>query len=350
MSMNDKTVEELLDQEEELLVAVEAEKDGAVSALISVYQALYRKVSRDKESEYAPSLDYFKRRLIFYLIKHGTYLKTVYKKDDHAAETSLKKAVTYDSHLPIAYYRLGFIQYKREDYSLALQYFQNAIHYQESPYRTEYRLNDQQMYNCHLYLSNCGLFIAKHAKEDLEKMDLEINQEAVPDYIVSPLYQLIDENNQNLAANAYRIISQKEDRPCSEEECLDALDLKNTIIMDFTKREHLVRFNGERCDLSINEAEMLRLFLIKSNENSPINKYDVRELYKRENDNGDIPTNTFIQKVRRLRGKLDHTFGLGHVIKNKPAKPDSGQQTAYYYDQIYDYAIMLRSDELFEMV
>src|SRR5690606_18566210 len=120
-----------------------------------VYEELYRRISRDKDSEYAPSLEQIKRTLIFHLVQYGTYLKTVYQKDDKIAEKALNKATRYEQKLSIVHYRLGFLHYKEKKYTKSLECFQNALRFQQKS-SEKYKLNEQQLYNCHLYLANCG--------------------------------------------------------------------------------------------------------------------------------------------------------------------------------------------------
>ena len=342
MLLKNKTIEELLDMEEELHLAKEEEKDGTFALLIAVYEMLFEKVSKDKDSEYAPSLPKIKGKLISYLVQYGTYLKTVFRKDDNAAGSCLKKAVRLERNLPIAYYRLGFLDYKRKSYTTALLHFQKAIRFQHSGNSIEYGMNDQQIYNCHLYLANCGLFIAKDAQESLEKLDLNVSLEMVPSYEISPFYQLINENSQYLENHAYRIMTNKGNHYCSREECEVVWDTPNTLILDFTKRENLLIFNGKETLLTKNQGEMLRYFLINSEEN-PATKHDFYHLFSRADDNGEIPTNTYTQNIIRLRTKLTRLGIVEPVIENKTGI----RETAYFYNHRYPYLIMHRSDEPF---
>ncbi|MFC3885524.1 hypothetical protein ACFOU2_19425 [Bacillus songklensis] len=170
MSIRNKTIEELLNMQQELHLSREEEKDGSLHQLISVYEELYRRIASDENSEYASSLESIKRKLILYLVRYGTYLKTEYRKDDRAAERTLKKAIQYDRKNPIAHYRLGFLAYKQRSYLLAVTHFQHAVQYQQACSNKEYRLNNQQNYNAHLYLSNSALYIAQKAQESLERL------------------------------------------------------------------------------------------------------------------------------------------------------------------------------------
>ncbi|MGO4886146.1 tetratricopeptide repeat protein [Anaerobacillus sp. MEB173] len=349
MKVRDKTIEELLDLEEELQAEKEeAEKDGLSAKLIQVYKELYRKIYRDKDSEYAPSLEKIKKQLIFYLVQYGTYLKTVYQKDDNTAESSLKEALRYEKNLPIVYYRLGFLLYKKKQYPSSLHYFQHALLYQQKAPINKYRITDQQIYNSHLYLANCGLFIAKDAKEVLEKMNLTVEREVVTNYEISPLYQMINENNLSLESSAYRIISSDGSRYCSREQCIDMVDLENTIILDLTNRENMLIFNGTEKSLSKDQVEMLRLYIMKSNESNPLIKNDFFDLFSRRDDTAEIKTNTYTKRVNRLTEKLTSVGIAEVVLVNKSWLVENNRTiTGYYYNHQYPYVIMYRSDETF---
>lgn len=343
MRLINKSIEELLDLEEELK-ETKSEEDGSIFRLISVYETLYRKISSEENHEYGASLNKIKAQLIHYLVQYGTYLKTVFQKDDDAAERNLRKATRYEKNLPIAYYRLGFLlQYKKENYADALQHFQAAIQSQEKCKNTKYLLSSQQLYNCHLYLANCGLFIAKKAQETLSTLELEANVEAVPQYITSPYYQLILENEDYLERHAYQITTLDGTRYGTKDQCEDMLEKIGTIILDLTGRRNIIVFNKKETTLSKNQTEMLRYFLLKSNSNNPLTKHDFYDLFANANHNGEIPTNTYIQNVTRLRGKLT-SVGIGiSVLENS----SGARETGYYYNQFYPFVMMNRSDESF---
>lgn len=334
--LKNNSIEELLDLEEELKESF-SEEDGSISKLISVYEMLYKKISMDKTNEYLTSMGQIKSQLINYLVQYGTYLKTMSQKDNQSAVRCLKKAVSYEKRLPIAYYRLGFLHYKMKNY------FQDALKFQKETEDMKYVLNSQQLYNCHLYLANCGLFIAKDAQEALSKLELKANVEEVPQYTTSPYYQLILDNENYLERHAYQITTKDGTRYGTKEDCEDMLENKDMIILDFTGRRNLLIFNGKEKNLSKNQAEMLRFFLLYSTGEKPLTKHHFYDLFSRGDKNGEIPTNTYIQNVTRLRTKLTEAGLNFPVIENV-----SGfRETAYYYNHLYPFVIMNRSDESF---
>ncbi|WP_174732170.1 helix-turn-helix domain-containing protein [Mesobacillus harenae] len=344
MSIRRKTIEELLDLEGELIQARTDEQGGALYQLVSVYEALFNKISADPESEYTTSLPNIKKKLINYLVKYGTYMKTEYRKDDNGAISALKLALSIEKDIPIAHYRLGFLRYKEKNYTKTMNHFQHALRFQEKGINKEYKMNDQQVYNTHLYLANSALFIAKETQDSLKGLKLNVNMENLPNYETSPLYDLISQNELYIANNAYTIVTPDGKRLCIKEECEELSEPANTIILDLINNESVVSFNGgKEVRLSKNHVEMLRLFLMESNKDNPLTKNHFYDLFSRTGDNGEILSNTYTRNITRLRYKLAEAGLEKMVIENKAGS----RETAYFYNQQFPYLIMHRSDEAF---
>ena len=122
-----RSIEELLDIEEALHSSRDEEKAGSMHEVISLYEELHKRIKRDKASEYISSLESIEKKLVSYLIRYGTYLKTEYQKDDFAAKRTLLKALSYDRTNPMARYRLGFIAYKEGNFMESIKQFQQAL-------------------------------------------------------------------------------------------------------------------------------------------------------------------------------------------------------------------------------
>ncbi|WP_338448424.1 hypothetical protein R4Z09_19615 [Niallia oryzisoli] len=349
MLLLDKTIEELLDLEEELIEAKENEKDNSLVELIRLYEELFRKISADRKSEYTSSLDQIKKTLVAYLVRYGSYLKTQYQKDDHSAASTLKKAIMYQKELPLAYYRHGFLSYKQRDYLKAITHFQLAIDYQEKCSQTVYLLNQQQLYNAQLYKSNSALYIADTANAYLKEIESEELSAKAPSYEQSPLFQLISQNEAFLHAHAFTVVSAGESRLCSKEECENIIVenlLPDTFILYFSDGEHSLYFNRKNVRLSINHAEILRFFFLHTTEQSPATKYHFERIFsENQRGKGEIPTNTYIQNVRRIQKKIESLSGTHPVITNKRYQG----QTGYYYNQTIPYTIIHRSDHSFTL-
>src|SRR5688572_23876156 len=118
MSLRQKTLEELEDLEQELFDQEAEHGSPNYSMKIHLYEEMYRRLEqlvRQKKDEYS-----------------GTF----------------------------APYRLGFLSYKHQKYSKAIQYFQTALENQKYSQHKQYQLNSQQEVNAHLYLTNSALHIA----------------------------------------------------------------------------------------------------------------------------------------------------------------------------------------------
>lgn len=345
MRLKDKTIEELLDMEDDFRHSISQNEGQGYHRLIDIYEAIYQKIDTDSDSEYVLSLDKIKKDLINYLVKYGTYLKTEYLKDDGLAEKTLKKALRYDPDNPVAHYRLGFLAYKGRNYISAMIHFQNAVTKQNKKENTEYKLNNQQVYNAHLYLTNSALHIAQQTQAKIEKLSSHADLGRVPNLEQSPLYYLINKNEQYLSSHAFKIITRDGMRPASKEECDALFDSQkyNNIILYFGDRETTVCFNGREVNVTPNQAEFLYQFFLNSHIENPLTKEHFRDLLSTRLTNGEIEDNTYVQNIRRLKQKLDRISLPEQIIENKR----HNNQTGYYYNGNIPFTIIHRSDDPF---
>jgi tetratricopeptide (TPR) repeat protein len=345
MRLRNKSIDELLDLEAELHSSVDEGDDGSLINLIDVYEELYRKISSGRDSEYATSLETIQKKLISYLIRYGTYLKMVYQKDDGSAKISLRKAVRYDRENPNANYRLGFLNYKQRKYVEAISYFNQALQYHPVYYKgKEYLLNDQQLYNAHLYLTNSALHIAEETQSSLKKLSIAVTQDRLPNLEISALYDLIQQNEGYLLNHAFTIISNEGKKMASKDECERIIESEpsTTLILYFSDRMNSIHLNGREEPLSVNQAEMLRYFLLKSNNVNPATRREFFNLYDNRGELDKMPRNTFIQNVNRLKLKL-RLLGVPPIIDTK----NTNNETGYYFNQELPFMVMYRSDDIF---
>ncbi|MBW7652126.1 tetratricopeptide repeat protein [Anoxybacillus sp. ST4] len=345
MGRSQITLDKLYDREEQLLEELNSgeAKDWVYYEIVDVYEKMVRYLSRcSAEEKEEHGFEYVKKQLVSYLIHYGTYLKTQLKKDEHMAKTAFQKALRYDSENPIAHYRLGFLAYKAKEYAKAQRYFEKALEYQKTYSNPEFCLNERQLYYAHLYLANSALFMAEKTYRSLEKFPDYINDQGAPAEL-SFLHEWLQRNENILTMQAFTKWTPAGKAYCSKEECEEIMmdPPKNTVVLYFSDRENIVAYGDKEVRLPRDPAEMLCYFLLKTNENRPATKYDV-EVFFRRRENDEIRTNTFIQKVRRLRERLSRV--------RVPDMIDSCQfrgETAYYYNGVVDYIIMYRSDYTF---
>lgn len=343
MRLSEKSLEELEKLELELHERNEESNYSSYSEKIAVYEEMHCKLRilvKNNKKEYINYLENVGKMLVHHLIRYGTYLKMEYQKDDHMAEYSLKEALRYDSRNPIAAYRLGFLSYKSRDYEKALQYFGRAIENQTIYKGIDYILNEKQLVNAHLYLTNSALYIAKKTYEQLMQLP-HSNTNEISNYEFSSLFQNLTENEQYLEQHAFYKVSNGENITCSKEECEELIGNmpKDHLILYFNDRNITLGFNGKDEWLNQNQGDMLRYFLIKSNEASPATRFTFQDYFSQTNQAGEVNNNTFIQSIRRLRAKIDR-IGIPPVIQTIR----NNQETAYYFDETFPYTVMYRVD------
>lgn len=339
MRLRDLTIEELFDLEEETIG--KKERDGSVLMLIRIYEELFRKIRSDKRGEYGEYEEAVKQRLISYLIQYGTHLKSVYRKDDESAEMSLKKALRLDGDLPIAYYRLGFLRYKKKDYLEALRCFHQAIQTGKNSVKEAFQLNKQQLYNARVYLVNCCLYLTEESTKALKEMETDELAAKLPPYEMSDLFALVSESEARL--NTFVAITNQKRTALTLEEAerlMEGEELSGHLILYFSDRSQLLLFNGEEVELSVNQAEMLRYLFLHTSEASPATKHHFGRILDSRREDGEINTNTYTQNIRRIREKIADGGANIPVIENKRHRGE----TAYFYNGKIPYCIIARND------
>lgn len=330
------SVDELIDKQAELHEAKNEGIENVLRELTAVEEALYQKIKRDRNSEYADSLDMIKDSLIFNLINYGSYLKTEYRKDDHTAKETLKKALKFDCENPVAHYRLGFLAYKNRDYSNATIHFQNALKNKDAS--GDFSLTAQQIYNATLYLTNSGLHIAKQAQESLEEIEGEFKENAV-NLELSPLYEMIAHTDRYFRNNAFTVRTETEEKRCSIDECEEIIDSRDheQVILYFSDYEVFVYYQTEFTTLKIPQAELFRELMLRSNEEYPLTRRDLFGYV------GEILANSFTKRIERLRKDLAKCNIPDTIIITRPKKGDR-IETAYSYNHSFSYKLIQRTD------
>lgn len=332
-----ESFDELLEKLQQLQEQ-DVDRDGKYDEIVSVLKKLYQIVRQDRSNKYLLSPEYVKNQIVKYLVHYGTYLKTVYRKDDLLAEEKLQEALKYEKMLPIAYYRLGFLAYKAKNYVEAMNHFHQAIKTNELCRNQMYQLNELQQYYAHLYLENSALYIAEFAKKRAEQLNEDEQYSFVPNYEIANLYEVIRRNEQFLNQHAFRVLKQASTINCSKDEAEEYLEEEDHVILYFSDRENLLIYNDVDTILLKNHAEMLRFFMLNSRESEPLSV----ETFINDKE---ITRNAIIQRIRRLREKLNE-IGLPPTII-QTSQRNRNEQGKYYYDQSFPYIIIHRTDHDF---
>lgn len=340
MRLDVKSFEELEILEQKLLDEEEESGEENYAGKIDLYREMYgwlKRLVRKDPGTYNNYLENVQQLLVRQLIHYGTYLKTVYEKDDHLAASCLIDALKVDKQNPIAAYRLGFLAYKRRSYPEALQYFEKALDFQKNNQNHPYQLNTQQQLNAHLYLTNSALYIAKETAEKMNKLSM-VNDLELSNHELAPLYHRLFENENYLEQHAFYNMTEHGTTTCSKRECEDLIEHPpfNTIVLYFNDRSILAVFEGREVELSAGQGEMLKYFLLKSTEARPVTRAAFSVVHN-------IKLNTYIQNATRLRYKLtDHGFPPFILTKRYQG------ETSYYVAESYSYHVLYRVDEEIE--
>lgn len=338
------TFEELEDLEQELHMQSAESNYSLVQQQVRVYQEMHNRLRRMsmENGEYNDYYTDVKSRLLILLIKYGTYLKMLDEKDDNAAVNCLKEALRIDKTNPIASYRLGFLSYRHGGYQEALNYFQNALNYNLNSADNRFSLNDQQLVNAHLYLTNSALHMAKDTYSQMNKLTIE-GPQPLPNYEFSSLFQLLNENDRYLNSHAFYKITQDQKERCSKEECEHLLDHppRNTIILYFNDRDIKLGFNEEIDTLRQGDGDLLRFLLTISSLEKPVTRFTASHLFESSRNDGVMSNDTFRQRVSRLRNKLKGVQQMPEVIHTTRYM----EETAYYFEGCIPFIIMYRVDE-----
>ncbi|MBX9975205.1 tetratricopeptide repeat protein [Cytobacillus firmus] len=346
MRFRNLTLEELENLEQELHENGEQSNYGYYAKLIDIYKEMYKRIVplvREDRAMYNHSLQYTKKLLVTCLVKYGTYLKVNKLKDDNTAVSSLKKALSYEKNIPIAYYRLGFLAYKQGDYSQAVRYFQEALNYHKLGDDPSFSLNQQQEFHAHMYLANSALYVASSTYEAMEDLSYS-SAKQIPNLALSPLYETLRHNEQFLKNHAFYKISKGHIETCSKDTCEEIAENgeNNTLGVYFNDRENILFFNGEETIITPGQANMIRHFLLSSNEKNPCTRITMKDFFGRTGTDGEVKKNTFIKSIERLRTRLK-TLNMPDIIDVKQYQGE----TAYYFNETVQYIVLFRVDDAF---
>ncbi|BAM48471.1 hypothetical protein [Amphibacillus xylanus] len=344
MRLSEKSIEELYDLEEKELELLEKEENRGYYHLINIYESILRELQRLKMS--AEEIEYVRKKIIRICIDYGTYLKTVYRKDDHSAKTALNRALKYDRKIPIVHYRLGFLSYKEGKYAQSLNYFTNANTLNETYKNKKYCLTNQQLYNTQLYLMNSAFKIAESANETLQELKQDSSIELIPNLEQSSYLAIIDGIDNHLEENAFTVVKQEDSFSCSKEkseEIIDHYERSNHLILYFADRENSLIYKGRSVQLLGNQAELLRYFLLHTTEDRPAHKHVFEPIITINIKRNEILNATYRQNIRRIREKIRDVGIEETIIENKTIN----NNPTYYFNHKIPYIIIHRTDTSF---
>lgn len=320
ITLQDKSIVKLIELEEKLNNDRQEEIPGALRDLIDVQKVVLDKLHGNSDDKQASSVEVIQQKLVKNLVRYGAYLKVENQKDYQVEEASLKLATEYDLSNQAAFYRLGVLAYQSGRFTEAVDYFQNALEPVKVSEGYRFTLTPQQKYNATVYIKSSASFTGKGAQASLDRTA----------------------GDEYLRNHEYIVVSKEEKRYCSEadyHEIIEDLD-SNILILDYTGERIELRFNTRvtSVSLSVLEAELLEELILLSDEDHPLRGRQLQE---------PIFSNTYRQKVTRLRGLIGSLELSTPVIKNKTIRIGAGRATAHYYNQTLPFLIIYLESEMY---
>lgn len=106
------------------------------------------------------------KKLVTLYVSQAEYFKMAEKPDPYVAERYLEKAVRLQSDHPVANYRLGYLYYRKQEYTKAIRHFEKALEGSETE-----GLNDTQTVLANMFMVNCGIRIAKESILEVQSIE-----------------------------------------------------------------------------------------------------------------------------------------------------------------------------------
>lgn len=342
IKLYDRSISKLIELEDELYNARQDEIPGALRDLVDVQKVLLEKLIDNPDVEHANNLEVFRRKLVTNLVRYGAYLNVENRKDYQVEASSLKLATAYDPSNQVAFYRLGVLAYQAKRFAEAVGYFQNALEPTKVSEGYRFKLTPQQEYNAVHYIRNSGLSTAKAAHISLGKLIGDIKRSELEQSDFSILSDWIDTGDEYLNNHEYVVVSSEGKRYSSEtdyHEIIEDVD-SNTLIIDFTGKSIELRFNARVTAVSLSalEAELLGELMLFSSEDRPLRGGQLQE---------PIFSNTYRQKITRLRNLIGMLELSAPAIKNKTIRVGASRVTAHYYNQTLPYLLIYRESEMY---
>ncbi|AEH47526.1 MULTISPECIES: tetratricopeptide repeat protein [Anoxybacillaceae] len=233
------------------------------------HQEERRLLAKWKEEKDRKRREEIENELIHLYVRFGEHFKMSNAPDPQLAKKYLQKALKRKPSHPVANYRLAHIYYNEGRYAEAAYHFHQAL----SGERGE-SLNDTQAMLSHMFLVNCGIFLASNALKQMEKMEARpYDEETVERYRQAIFLYRIEDFHRAL----YRIITPNSDEIVTEEIYFSEQEqlLPHEVMLCISEQDgFVVRFAGECVKL---EYQPFYVFAAILHSERPLTGEDVRE-------------------------------------------------------------------------
>jgi tetratricopeptide (TPR) repeat protein len=237
-------------------------------------------------------------------VSQGEYFKMANKPDPYIAKRYLEKAVQLQSDHPIANYRLGYLHYKKKEYTRAVHYFEKAL----DGSMDEEELNDTQRMLSNMFLINCGIKIAKEAIKEANYIEENIYTELEIERIEQYKNEILVLDEEIFNRLFYTKIENGKEEKIGEFEFITFTPDKGQVLLKRTDRGMELLFQGFE-PISLNIKIFYILYGILSTKR--YRTYNELQAIASNESGQDISDDYFRQLIRRLSRDIpywEHIF------------------------------------------
>jgi tetratricopeptide (TPR) repeat protein len=250
------------------------------------------------------------KKLVNLYVSQGEYFKMGDKPDLNIAKRYLEKALQWQQDHPVANYRLGYLYYRRREYTKAVSFFERAL-----DGSVEEELNDTQRMLANMFLVNCGIKIAKEAIHEINFIEDNVYTELEIERIVQYKSEILILDEEIFDKMFYRKIENGTEEKIGEYEFINFKPDKNQLLLKRSDHGMEIHFQ-DFVPIMLNPKSFYTLYGIVTAKG--FRTY--RELQEiATNGTGQVVSDDYIRQIiRRLSRDLPY---WGHIIETTSIIP-----------------------------
>lgn len=262
------------------------------------------------------------------LMENAFHTKTDIYQDRQSAEKEYEAILRLDKNNPEAAYRFAFLQYNKQEWLPAINYFQKAVE-TYSRHISNFPLTEDQVIKARLYIGYCAAQLAKETLNEARKLSEEALYLPVEGVSIE---HLLNKLKNELNKTEYTMMTKDEQKGISKEEydcLLDNLEGEQLVLSFVGDKPFIQRGKDAENPITGTLSNLLKQLLIRSKENQPLSLNDLNEIGLKEN--------TYAQRIVRLNKALKESGFVETLINKIPNKE------SYKIDSL-DFYIFARED------
>ncbi|MEH7249491.1 hypothetical protein V7114_22245 [Neobacillus niacini] len=246
------------------------------------------------------------KKLVKLYVSQGEYFKMADEPDPNLAKRYLEKALQWQKDHPSANYRLGYLYYRRREYTKAVSFFERAL-----GGSLEEELNDTQRMLANMFLVNCGIKIAKEAIQEINDIEGNVYTDLEIERIERYKNEILVLDEEIFDKMFYRKIENGREEKIGEYEFINFKPDKNQVLLKRSDHGMEIHFQGFE-PISLNPKSFYTLYGIVTAKNFRTYR-ELREIAT--NGSGQEISDDYIRQIiRRLSRDLPY---WGHIVETK---------------------------------